>query len=451
MSRNPDFKPPKKGGDKYVAYEEKWINDRIEEDMKLICKEVLGVGRPVSIILMGSFGRGEGSVLVEKRNIVPLKDYDILLVVNKKWPASKIQNLTRKINKRLGHGDPFSRQFLYLDFVVTIFQLTTRELRHLNDVKSFEIKTGSKVLFGQDIRQEIDLSSDDLPLSSGARFLLQKVIGLVALFSPKRVTGVGNRAWGEKEKLQLFYECGKMYLDVGTALSLLAGQYKPSYLERCELLESTYEKEFPQLAKAMPYLIKTISYFTRYKLYPNKKEIDRTDPARLWFKTRDDFGLIIRYYMKQYLDVSGKDWEAFSEECYRKLKEEDLDGIISYFLKTEFHFSSKFIVKVANLLYQRLFAFRYLTELYRKTGMFPLRVLFGESPIYRVLTSALLLFFSLNKDGVIDKNRFQSFVKSFDGVYPIRLESLTDEKKWTEAMKALAEVDTINKHLIYGA
>ena len=50
--------------------------------MKIIVDIVLKYTDPVSIILLGSFGRGEGSVIIENNLVIPLKDYDLMLVTN---------------------------------------------------------------------------------------------------------------------------------------------------------------------------------------------------------------------------------------------------------------------------------------------------------------------------------------------------------------------------------
>jgi predicted nucleotidyltransferase len=49
----------------------------------IIIEEILKEVKPVSIYLIGSFGREEGSFYLSNGNLSPLRDYDVLIVVDK--------------------------------------------------------------------------------------------------------------------------------------------------------------------------------------------------------------------------------------------------------------------------------------------------------------------------------------------------------------------------------
>lgn len=42
----------------YTLFREKWVDDKIQQDMDVICQEILRAVRPISILLTGAFGRG---------------------------------------------------------------------------------------------------------------------------------------------------------------------------------------------------------------------------------------------------------------------------------------------------------------------------------------------------------------------------------------------------------
>lgn len=430
---------------KYTPHTEKWINDKIHHDMQIVCEEILKVVKPISILLIGGFGRGEGSILVRNKTISPLRDYDILLVLNRKISFSEIQKMTENAHKRLGYDSPINRDFMFSDFAISILPLNRSDLQHLSDIKTYEIKTGSEILFGEDVREEIKLSPSDIPLSSGARFLFLKIIGLVALFSPKYLQSPPTG----REKMNLIYDCGKAYMDMGTALSLISGIYKPTYSERDEIIKKNFGQCFPKLSKKVPHLSKRINFFTHLKLFPNEKTYNEIDAVKIWFDTRRDLGAVLKYYMNRYLGIKGKDWIEFSEDCYKKMKKEDLKGMISYYLKTKFNINNMFPVRVANFLYQKYFSLRYISKLYRNKKIFLVNAL-REFPFHKVPTSSILLLFSLNKSGALDKSLFNSFITSLSKIYPIEVKGSNDEERWNEGVSCLLKARDINGKLSYG-
>lgn len=430
---------------KYTPYTEKWINDKINSDMQIIREEILKVVKPISIILLGGFGRGEGSVIVRNNTILPLKDYDILIVLDEKISTYELQTIKENAQKALGYGSQIYQEIMFSDFEVSMLPIQFSNLQYLADIKSYEIKTKSKILYGEDVRKEIKLSSSDIPLSGGARFLFRKAIGLLRRFSLKYLQNPPNR----REKNCLIYECAKVYMDIGTALSLISGTYKPTYSEREEFIKKNFKHYFPELSKKLPHLSDRISFFTHLKLFPNDDTYNEIDAAKLLFDTRRDLGIVLKYYMNQYLGVKGNDWIGFSEDCYKKMKKEDLKDMIRHYLKAKFNINNMFFVRVANFLYQKYFSLRYILKLSRDEKILridPLR----EFPLYRLFTSSILLLFSLNKSGTLDKSLFNSFITSLSKIYPIKVKGSNDEERWNEAVNCLLKVNDINGELTYG-
>jgi len=283
----------------YTPYKEKWINNKIHSDMQVICKEILKVVDPISIILLGGFGRGEGSVIVKKGSIQPLKDYDILLVLEKKIPLSELEGIVDNAQKILGYNTLIDHDAFFSDFEISILPITIDYLRHLGDIKAYEIKKASKIVYGKDVRNEIKISRDDIPLSSGSRFLFNKAVGLLKRFSAEYL----QTPPGKRERNCLIYECAKVYMDIGTALCLISGNFRPTYSERSEIIKENFENQFPELAEKAPHLIERIVFFTNLKLFPDENKWNEIEAVKLWFDTREDFGITLRYYMNRYLKV----------------------------------------------------------------------------------------------------------------------------------------------------
>lgn len=432
----------------YTIYPDKRINDKIHSDIQIICEEILKIIEPISIIsiiLTGSFGRGEGSVLIQKDKIFPLKDYDIILITNKRITPLEIKKIADNAYERLGYNNPKSPTCAGIsDFVISILPMTLDNLIYLRDVKAFDIKTGSKILYGKDIRNDIKLTLIDLPLSSGARFLLQKIIGLIALFPSKHM----DRPPSGLEKLYLNYECGKTYIEMGTALALISRMYIPTYSGRSEIISKDFKSHFLELSEETPLLDDKIKLFTRLKLLPDNKTYDDIDTTKLWFETRRDLGLVLKYYMGQYLTIKGENWIEFSHDCYIKMKKKDLCDMIGYYIKKKIKTDNYGIVKIINILYQKYFSLNYMLRLYKKEKIFLARAI-GEFPVYRVFTASILLLFSLNDDGTLNESLFNVFVEDLGKIYPVKIKGSTDKEKWDDAMTCLLRAHDINGEVAY--
>jgi len=57
------------------------IEERIDHELGIVCQEILKEITPISIILFGGYGRGEGSAQIVDGQVILSKDYDTLLVV----------------------------------------------------------------------------------------------------------------------------------------------------------------------------------------------------------------------------------------------------------------------------------------------------------------------------------------------------------------------------------
>ena len=193
----------------YTQVKDKRIDNKIDEQLKVVCEEVLKISEPVSIILFGGFGRGEGSAHIIDNEISISKDYDTLLVVKKRLPPSVIYKISENIHKRLGLENPLD--LTDMSSGVSLVQYTLNDFLYFRDAKTYEIKAASKLLWGKDIREQIPLKPEDLSPWNGIRYLLRKPPGLCYCSSTIYLT----KPPAEEEKKTLIHECHRVYLDGG--------------------------------------------------------------------------------------------------------------------------------------------------------------------------------------------------------------------------------------------
>lgn len=429
----------------YTQAKDERIENKIDQELKIVCEEILKVIKPISIILFGGFGRGEGSADVHNGEVILSKDYDTLLVVKKKLPPSVIYRMSENIHKRLGQTNPLDSVTMEMGSGVSLVQYTLNDLLYFRDAKSYEIKVASKLLWGEDIREQIPIKPEDLSPWNGIRFLLRKPPGLCAVFSPNCLKEPPEG--GEKETL--IHECSRVYLDGGVLLTILAKTYRPTYHERAAVIKKSLAASLPELVKKIPDLAEKIELFTNSKLYPSEEKYNAIDPVKLWFETRKDLGIILEYFMEHHFGKETDGWAELFEKYNTRMNKEFVDELAYFYLKNRFKVASKPLARLANIAYQRLFCLKYALKIHKKENILYLRAL-KEFPTFKVCTSGLMLLFSLNENGTLDRDLFDSFTQSLKQIYPVKIQGTTDEERWEEAVDNYIRADRTFLDTFYG-
>ena len=112
------------------------------------------------------------------------------------------------------------------------------------DIYFYDLKAGSQLLWGEDIRSLIPWNKKDVPLSSGLRLLFEKVAGLLGNFS---VAFLCNKRPTLIEKELIISECQKTFIEIGTSLCILARRYEPKYEQRARILKDFYSTSLMKL------------------------------------------------------------------------------------------------------------------------------------------------------------------------------------------------------------
>ena len=173
---------------KYTIYNQPWVDQQIQEHLNLAKEKIRQkLNNLVSIILVGGFGRGEGSVKLEEQKMIPVNDYDIYVILDKdlKVKESVKQELIEEIEKEIGTSGFSLYEKSEKSFYFDIRFLNLYQLPNLPPfIKYYEMKHASCVLFGQDVRNLIpDYHSKDLPISEGLRFMLNR-LSSISLWGP---------------------------------------------------------------------------------------------------------------------------------------------------------------------------------------------------------------------------------------------------------------------------
>src|SRR5712692_7529979 len=192
------------------------VESALRRQMKLIVYETTQLyGPECTIILAGSFGRGEGSVRIdEAENPIPLNDYDLYVITDRKIDSKTHREMEERILQNLSKLT--GSDLIGDKFVVGVEVVPRRSLnRLLPDISSYEMKVASQVLHGPDVRNLIPVTRREIALGSGAITLFHRNIALLENIEPEYLE---RKHFPEEKRLETARETCKVYTEICTSL-----------------------------------------------------------------------------------------------------------------------------------------------------------------------------------------------------------------------------------------
>lgn len=284
----------------YTAYNLPAVDQTIDEHMQLLTELCLANldDNLDSLVLAGSFGRGEGSVLINADGTVePLRDYDVRVVLLRPPAPGVLARIRDTFMQRTGLGNADELFSGECGFSLTIEPLLRDELETCfardRDLRVYDHAYASRLLYGTDRATPLQFPAHEIPLVSGLRLLYQKMIGLVGHYDGRIPPYDLRRTLG--------YECDKTFVEICTALVLLAGKYIPSYSRRAALFNQHWQAWFPELAAELPGLGSDVVRATQAKLYPGTATA--LQPAESFARARAALLAVHRYYIRRLFGI----------------------------------------------------------------------------------------------------------------------------------------------------
>jgi len=279
----------------------KRADKKIESDLEIIKQIITKKINPISIILFGGFGKGEGSFEIVNNKVIPLNDYDLYVITKEKIKENFLEKIGLECSKAIGRGGlefvehPSERYDKDKFFHVDIRCLTISELKKLLPTqRTAELKYAA-VIYGKDIRKEIP--KVNLPVSEAIRLLFNKMDHLLL-------------AHNNTKEIKTIYAM-KGFLDSCTALLIFHNRFKPSYSERA--------KEFYKLKNIPKELKRKVRWATNFKFYIKFSTITNKCAEKLWQDSCKWVGWTFRYIITRYLNVTTWDWKRIARVIYKKL------------------------------------------------------------------------------------------------------------------------------------
>jgi len=393
----------------------------------------------ISIYLIGSFGKDEGSLYCENNVVQPMRDFDILIVTTKHIEQDILRSITDEIHEKIGLTSP--TKAVLEDFSIWITYSTISELLKPSPLlKYYELKIASRHLYGIDIRKLINIELMDLSLYNGILILFTKVNGLLILYP------LSPRSY--KRVLNYVYEILKIYTEISTVFSLLDKSiYRPSFSERCEEFYRKYTIKLPALFEFIPTLNLYIPSACKIRKLLGPTLISNIDLEIANKHVVETLDKIISLYIKLGYGINIP-LEGFSTSDHITLNKVGLLSLTEFFSKylEKTLIRSRFLTKILGLIIARIYI-QYSNLIFfiraRREGLpIKLSLIFSSKNqfVYSTYIGINMLKYLVNdkKYGIYD---CEEFLKPYFGFnFVNKLKNVDQHVKMWMVMKILARL-----------
>lgn len=208
---------------KYSHMGSSTFDEKVDADLQQVVDAVYSMDESalwVAILLMGGYGRGEGTPFIHEGKELPYNDYDFILVSQDIpfWKRSAIQKKLRSLEEKL------SQQ---LNIHVDLYLHTLSSLKRApTTMMNYELKRGHRVLKGPAEILNVMPEMETIPLIEGTRLLLNR--GTLLLYNRER----------HLDRTTYLKYILKAYLAFGDCLLLASNHYHELYSKKKERINN---------------------------------------------------------------------------------------------------------------------------------------------------------------------------------------------------------------------
>lgn len=244
---------------KFTVLDDPDLEQTVEAHLQRIVTAVTSRMEPTAILLRGSFGRGEGSVVVSDGQMRFLSDYEIDVATFSPFHRSVFRQLSTQLSAELGVDT--SLRWVRPDYMsrdrVGPLPMGVAPIT----ISLYESRYGSQVLYGQDIlKPGPAIEPRDIQTDSAAYLMLNRMAESLAY-----TTGFEDRA---VDPWAAYYWVNKVLLACAESLLLLWGEYHFSYAERGRRFAAMAEDHLEFMGGDSVALAELVVRATEFKLRP---------------------------------------------------------------------------------------------------------------------------------------------------------------------------------------
>jgi len=296
---------------KYTVLDNPIVDETIDAHMKVITKEMVDRIKPESVILTGSFGRGEGSVILKNSEVKILSDYEIGVVTNKFWQRELLSRFSQKLSTIFGVETTV--------VCITPDRLKQNRTKNLSfgrsppSVSMYELKSGSMLLYGKNYLSENLIDPRTIPLWEGISLLFNRMAEALQYFDVCIFQKLGDAL---AENLNLIKWINKILLACADALLISVGKYHYSYRTRRQVLQQEYPEYFSCAFRGFPQFLPMFQKAYEFKLYgpKNSPVYTNRDTIKFWFDAAEICDKVFRFILQKDLGMNFRTYLEFPEK-----------------------------------------------------------------------------------------------------------------------------------------
>ena len=289
---------------RYTAHDDPIVDHIVAEHLSRIVSAVCAHLQPQSIILEGSFGRGEGSVMLNGGQPTFLSDYETLVVTPSPFHRRLFLSLSHQLTAEMGVEVSIGW--------MRPGRLRTNQPRNLcfgqatPTIATYELREGGQTLYGQEmLKLGPPIDPCHIPVWSGIRLLVNRMTDALRYW-PYTVSS-------DADRLETIRWMNKLVLACSEALLVLWGEYHYSYEERGRRFAARCGERLgalPAGALALPELVERA---TRFKLRP-ASNLYPGDVGSLWPQVTQAADAVFRHLMAEELGITFDSYTHFPEQ-----------------------------------------------------------------------------------------------------------------------------------------
>lgn len=280
------------------------VNKKVVKIVETLKEGIISNFHPKSIILSGSFGKGEVTVIEDSGDLRFLSDCEVIIIPYRYiFNRSKVDefelNFYERTGLKVGIWGATLGFYLLIPFM-------NKKMKPTMD--NYDLKYGSKVIYGKNYLDKLpDFKPEEIPLWEGIRLLFNRMVESLEHFS------------FEKPTEEMVFWTDKIVLACQDVLLLSIGRYDSSYKIRSTLLQKLFPLYFNELNKELPNFLPLALKATRHKLNPEKDNYKESITER-WFDAAEMCDKVFRYVIKKDMGITFDTYLEFHEKYLKHPK-----------------------------------------------------------------------------------------------------------------------------------
>jgi hypothetical protein len=278
------------------------VDERVNKIVAYIIERIVTLFHPRSIMLCGSFGRGEVTAIVHGDNLQFLSDCDINLVTIRSVPRTKIAELVHEVKNKYGLNLQIDSIKLNIFLIIP---LISRFLRPTT--KNYDIKYGTIVIYGKSYLDRIpEFKPQDIPFSQGVRLMLDRMGESIKYTTEK-----------DTQPITSIYGMYKIILACQDTVLLACHNWNPSYRVRNKMFQELFPIYFPELNRELPQFIKLASSATSFKI---TGQTENNGADKLGEDVANLFNTVFRWAIIKHLNLEFDNYIEFQQSYLAAIK-----------------------------------------------------------------------------------------------------------------------------------